>query len=201
MPSCLNHIDVMEGLSKCARCGKTFCGDCVVELKGGFFCAGCKAEQVKDIQSGVDGAHLPLAGIGARFAAQVVDGLVMVVVWVPIAIATGLFSFVGETRPDVLQRKMQILTFLITGVFFLYEGIMLQIRGQTLGKMALKIKVVTPEGNALAPWQAWVRPLVRAGIALIQYLAIVDYIPSFFTKGKTCIHDLAARTRVVKLQA
>ena len=84
MPSCLNHIDVMEGLSKCARCGKTFCGDCVVELKGCFFCGACKSEQVKDIQSGVDATQLPLASVGSRFAAQFIDGIVMRVVTIPL---------------------------------------------------------------------------------------------------------------------
>ena len=199
MPSCLNHIDVMQGLNRCTRCGKTFCGDCLVELKGGFFCAPCKSEQVKDIQSGVDIAELPLAGIGARLAAQFVDGLVLALVWVPIAFASGLFAFTGVTDPVAMQSKIRILSIMVTGIFLVYEGIMLQLRGQTLGKMALKIKVVTADGNDLASWQAWVRPLVRVVIALVPYTAIVDYIPSFFTKGKTCIHDMAARTRVVKL--
>lgn len=200
MPSCLNHLDVMQGLNRCSRCGKTFCGDCLVELKGGFFCAPCKTEQVKDIQSGVDATVLPLAGIGARLAAQIIDGLLLTLVWLPIALAYGLFSFDRNMDPSLMQERMRILSFVIMGAFLIYEGLMLQWRGQTLGKMALRIRVVTPEGNDLVGWQAWVRPLARTAIAFIPYVAILDYIPAFFTKGKTCFHDLAARTRVIRLQ-
>lgn len=201
MPSCMNHADVMEGLNGCSRCGKTFCGDCLVEMKGGFFCAPCKSEQVKDIQSGVDTTQLPLAGVGARLAAQMIDGVVAAVVWVPLAIAFGLFTVQQDANPFAMSNSLNLLTLVVWGVFLLYEGLMLQWRGQTLGKMALRIRVVTPEGNDLSPWQAWVRPVVRTVISFVPFLAIVDYIPALCTKQKTCIHDLAARTRVVKLQA
>jgi len=197
MPSCLNHIDVMQGLNRCTRCGKTFCGDCLVELKGGFFCAPCKSEQVKDIQSGVDATQLPLAGTGARFAAQFIDGIVMRVVTIPL----NFIFTTGAIQPGSTNQAMSMLVVVLLiqfGLWYLYEALMLQWRGQTLGKMALKIKVVTPEGNDIAASQAWIRPLIRI---LMTVTIIVDYIPAFFTKGKTCIHDMVAKTRVVKLQA
>jgi hypothetical protein len=49
---CKNHPEVVDGLVACARCGAMFCRDCVIELKGSPFCATCKEEQVKDVQSG-----------------------------------------------------------------------------------------------------------------------------------------------------
>ena len=197
MPSCMNHAEVMVGLNKCTRCGKTFCGDCLVELKSGFFCAACKSEQVKDIQSGVDATQLPLAGIGARFAAQFIDGIVMRVVTLPLNF---IFTSKAVTpgSQDEAMGLMVMIMLVQLGLMYLYEALMLQWRGQTLGKMALKIKVVTPEGSDIAGSQAWIRPLVR--IVMVVTI-IIDYIPAFFTKQKTCIHDMAARTRVVKLQA
>jgi hypothetical protein len=50
--SCKNHPDVSVGLVACSRCGASFCRDCVIELKGTAYCAACKEEQVKDVQSG-----------------------------------------------------------------------------------------------------------------------------------------------------
>jgi hypothetical protein len=32
---------------------------------------------------------------------------------------------------------------------------------------------------------------------LASCLSIFDYIPAFFTKERTCLHDLVANTRVV----
>jgi hypothetical protein len=32
-----------------------------------------------------------------------------------------------------------------------------------------------------------------------NYLAIIDYLPAAFTKQRTCIHDMIAKTRVVRV--
>jgi uncharacterized RDD family membrane protein YckC len=80
---------------------------------------------------------------------------------------------------------------------------MLQLRGQTLGKMARGLKVVRPDGGDISTGQAWVRPLVRDGIGFLSAFApcasLVNYLWAMFTKEKTCLHDLAAKTRVVKV--
>src|SRR4029078_11847759 len=38
---CQNHPDVSAG-DRCVGCGKDFCGDCLVEVVGKKYCAGCK---------------------------------------------------------------------------------------------------------------------------------------------------------------
>jgi uncharacterized membrane protein len=43
---------VTTALVSCQRCGRRFCSDCVVALRGAFFCLDCKGEQLRDIQSG-----------------------------------------------------------------------------------------------------------------------------------------------------
>ncbi len=75
---------------------------------------------------------------------------------------------------------------------------MISVRGQTLGKMALRIKVVRPDGSPVSAGQAWGRALMRG--VMIHILGLVNYIPAFVTKQKTCIHDLVANTRVVNLE-
>jgi uncharacterized RDD family membrane protein YckC len=70
--------------------------------------------------------------------------------------------------------------------------------GQTFGKMALGIKVVTPEGNEISAKQAWGRAAMRMAIGFVCYL--VDYIPAFFDREKKCLHDMVASTRVVRIQ-
>ena len=71
---------------------------------------------------------------------------------------------------------------------------MLGARGQTLGKMALKVKVVNADGSPLSSGQAWGREIIRG---ILGFLYIVDYLPAFFTQQKTTLHDLVAKTRVV----
>jgi uncharacterized RDD family membrane protein YckC len=81
-------------------------------------------------------------------------------------------------------------------LMLLYEGLMLARRGQTLGKMAVGIKVVTPEGRDIGTGQAWGRAVLRQ--IFWSYLAFINYLPALFTKQKTAIHDLACKTRVVR---
>jgi len=80
------------------------------------------------------------------------------------------------------------------GLTVSYQALMLAARGQTLGKIALRVKVVNADGTDITASQAWGREVSRA---LLGLLCIVDYIPLFFTNEKTAIHDMAAKTRVV----
>ncbi|MBI5369396.1 MAG: RDD family protein [Planctomycetes bacterium] len=194
---CKNHLEVMTGLVSCERCGGTFCRDCVIQLKGLTFCAGCKGEQVRDIQSGADSTELPLASPGRRLGAVMVDGLVVVAPMMGLYFATIFLLGLQFDKSGQLPLLQQILVGLIAGIpGLLYQGLMLQMKGQTLGKMALKIKVVTPEGADITPAQAWTRELTRAFINLLHVFSILNYLP-IFRKERTCIHDMVAKTRVV----
>ena len=69
--------------------------------------------------------------------------------------------------------------------------------GQTVGKMALRLRVVRPDGSRISNGQAWGRAVMRL---VLGCLFIVDYIPYFFTDEKTTLHDMVAGTRVVESQ-
>ena len=187
---CRNHIDVSEGIRRCARCGAPFCSNCLVDISGKPYCATCKTEQILDVRSGVERGVLDLASIGRRFGASFVDGLLM---WIPIAIMIAVVGFASATSARV--NGVWNFWFLVpTLVAVSYQALMLAARGQTLGKMALKVKVVNADGSPITTGQAWGREITRA---VLGFLYIIDYIPAFFTKEKTTLHDLAAKTRVV----
>jgi uncharacterized RDD family membrane protein YckC len=76
-----------------------------------------------------------------------------------------------------------------------YEGFMLQKRGQTLGKMALGLKVVTPDGGEISRGQAWARPALRLVLGTCM---IIDYLAALVTRERTCLHDMIVKTRVVR---
>ncbi len=178
--------------------------DCVVELGGNRYCADCKREQVKDIQSGADTTALDLASIGRRWTALMIDGLIFTVPVVVIVVFLILGSF-GEGSDPGGAPASQSYFQIIVQVFFgaalaIYEGIMLSARGQTLGKMAMKIKVVTPEGNDISAGQAWGRSVLRAFFGLLSWIGFVNYIAALFGKEKKCLHDSIAKTRVINLR-
>lgn len=198
--ACANHPAVNVGLVRCKRCEKSFCRNCVVALRGQYYCARCKADQVRDIQSGTEAGVLELATIGRRFGAQWVDGLVFLAVFLPVYVFLflGAASAASEGAPDLGLGPTVLLTIGGAALIFLYEGLMLSSRGQTLGKMAVGIKVVTPEGQEIGAGQAWARALVRQ--VFFSYFALVNVLPALFTKQRTAVHDLAAKTRVVRFR-
>ncbi len=194
--ACTNHPEVVDRLNPCSRCRKNYCPDCLVELKSGRFCAGCKTEAIKDMQSGVDQTQLPLAHMGRRFVAWLVDFFVMLFIIMPMFAIFGYFSTMDAGVPAGgigLQLGLQALAWVIP---MAYKAIMLQMRGQTLGKMALGIKVVNPDGSDISPGQAWMRAFIELLLASCCY---VTYIVAFFSKDHCALHDMAAKTRVIRV--
>ena len=128
-----------------------------------------------------------------RFGAVFLDGLLVVI---PMYAVIGFVVFLpmsrGEETNPLLINLISIPFALLS---LLYEALMLQYKnGQTLGKMALKVRVVRPDGSPISTGQAWGRVVMRT---VLGCLWIVDYIPAFFTPEKTTLHDMIAGTRVV----
>jgi uncharacterized RDD family membrane protein YckC len=105
----------------------------------------------------------------------------------------------GPANPTAGNAFLIAVSVVVAAMMMVYEGLMLAARGQTLGKMALGIKVVTPEGRDISPGQAWGRSLLRQ--IFFSYLSLVNYLPAAFTKQRTCLHDLIAKTRVIRVRS
>ena len=189
---CRNHVDVSEFVRRCARCGAPFCPDCLVELSGRPYCADCKAEQLLDVRSGVDRSMLQYASILRRFGAVFLDSLLLMV---PMYTLMGFLLFGPAMRGQQPHPLWNLIGVPFAILSLVYEALMLQFKnGQTLGKMALKVRVVRPDGSPISTGQAWGRAVMRT---ILGCLWIVDYIPAFFTPDKTTLHDMVAGTRVV----
>ena len=94
--ACVNHPNVLVGVVRCSRCEMSFCRNCVVALRGRYYCAACKLDQVRDIQSGTEAGRLELASVARRFGAMWIDGLLAALVLVPPMVAiVGLDGMVG----------------------------------------------------------------------------------------------------------
>lgn len=200
---CKNHPSVEEPLVYCVRCGGAFCPNCIVEIGGSPYCAACKSEVLGDLRSGLPARGLDAATIGRRFGALLLDGLI---VNLPLsAIVFGIFFALGTFTPnDPANPVNPLLFFTMEGVLILgtmvvwivYEGLMLAQGGQTVGKKALRIRVVSAEGGPLSRGQAFGRAAMRKVFELVPCLGLVDYLTAF-GEQRTCLHDMVARTRVI----
>src|SRR5258708_31707334 len=147
--NCTIHPDI-EATAPCARCGMSYCGGCLGTRSEERLCANCKGEALRDVMSGMHTTRLPLARIGARYVAYLVDHAML---WV---VSLGVLRFgmlrsrrlllttIGLRTLRNLQLAAQIM---IAILYFLYEALMVARRGQTLGKMLLRVRVVNEEAS------------------------------------------------------
>jgi uncharacterized RDD family membrane protein YckC len=204
---CKNHPLVEEPLVRCARCGEAFCPNCIVEIGGSPYCAVCKGEILGDLRAGRPAAGPELASIGRRFGAIFLDGLILGLplgaVVLGVFASLGLFSGISAGKAPDLGLFWAMEGVLFLGAFVswvLYEGLMLRRSGQTVGKKAMRIRVVSAEGSPLSPGQAFGRAAMRQVLGIVPCLGLVNYLTAF-GEQRTCIHDMVARTRVINWNA
>lgn len=202
---CKNHPFVEDRLTRCSRCAEAFCPDCIVEIGGLPYCLSCKTEAMRDLRSGVPVGVLDMASVGRRFVALFIDGLIVtipiialiVLVLVPFGLLDAEPQAGMEELPPALAIFGNIVVSLMAGAaYILYEGLMLASGGQTVGKKAMKVKVVTAEGRELTSGQAWGRAASRQILGIVPCLGLIDYLVAF-GQERTAIHDMMAKTRVV----
>ncbi len=200
---CKDHPLVEDRLACCSRCTEAFCPDCIVEIGGLPYCLICKAESMRDLHSGVAFRGLDLASFGRRFAAILIDGLLVTLpVLVPAVLVYLLLSLAHaqDRMLEALRRESAFsagwLTLGVGILYFLYEGLMLASGGQTVGKRAMRVKVVTAEGGDITAGQAWSRAVLRQILAIAPGLGLIDYLAAIGLERAT-LHDRVAKTRVV----
>ena len=182
---CRNHVDVSEGVRRCARCGATFCPDCLVDIGGKPYCATCKTEQVLDVRSGVQAGPLDLASLGRRFVGYFIDSIILYFVNLITGFIIG-FTMAAAGAPDNAAIFGALGGILVSVA---YDALFTAARGQTLGKMAMTVKVVSEDGSPVRTGQAWGRAFAK----MIPFSALV----AFFNDERKGIHDMLAHTRVV----
>lgn len=142
-----------------------------------------------------------LASRWARLGASIIDTIIMMVVIIPLMYFTGGFDGIAEgTQPGFIYTLVIGLVGFV--VFFVINYRFLVTNGQTIGKKVLEIKIVDLNGNTPV-FQPQL--LIRYAVYLLpgqipvagQIFSLVNVL-FIFGKEKRCIHDLAAKTRVVK---
>ena len=201
---CIHHPET-NGTVRCSRCLRPFCDDCIVHIGGQALCADCKQERLIDLASGVTAGEVQLASLWRRLGAHIIDSLVF---GLPVSLLFQLTGITGAISTSVAGPHPSMWNLLggafVAGLLQLplgiaYEGLMLSYRrGQTIGKMALSIRVVEADQNQITPRAAWTRAATRYILGAI--ISIFEYLPAYFTKEKTAVHDMTANTRVINAE-
>jgi len=146
-----------------------------------------------------------LAGRGVRLGAYLVDSLILVIVFL-VVVASGFWI----TFDDIIQmgtlpstNALQLMIMFIV-VFMVINGYLLVMRGQTVGKLMLGIRIVDSAtgGKVSAAKVLGLRYIVFFGLQIIPVFGMRELVSLFdavfiFRDDRRCLHDLLAGTKVV----
>lgn len=145
-----------------------------------------------------------LASWGVRAAAWIID-LLLIVVTAAIVFSLGISLF--ESDPDeqrrIIERYAYPIALVITA---LYSPLMMmragERNGQTFGKQAMKIRVVSETGKPVNFGVGVMREVVGRIVPSMLTLGLytpIDYLWPLWDRSRQCLHDKVAKTRVVRV--
>jgi uncharacterized RDD family membrane protein YckC len=187
----------------CAQCGRTFGQSDLVPIAGNWVCGDCKAAFLSRVVAGGPAAasSLHYAGVGIRFGARFIDGLVFIVPFVIVALLLlpNMLRTAAANRAPALNGTF-VLGALVFSLF--YEVLMLRYWGATLGKMACGLKVVRSDGSSL-DWgvsfgRYFMYNVVICAVPFVNWiLLITTAIMAGTDEQKRGLHDRVCDTRVI----
>ena len=165
------------------------------------------------------GGSVELAGRGSRLGAKLIDWVILTVVSVILGAILLADDLMGSLADSMAGREPSLgagyylsLIFLVL-VVAVYDVVLIATRGQTLGKMATRIKVVRADNGELPPWDKsamrWLVPgipylaswiiSVNGLSEILGLLSLLVYVSMTWDKILQGWHDKAAGTLVIKV--
>jgi uncharacterized RDD family membrane protein YckC len=145
--------------------------------------------------------EFPLAGAGSRFLALAIDSFVQIAVLLVLALV-GLLGLWFRSR-GFQSLATWVAAVLILLAFVLYYGYFAAFEalwgGQTPGKRAVGLRVISVTGQPITPFDALLRNLLRI-VDQMPGIYAVGVLSIFFTSRNQRLGDLVAGTVVVQEQ-
>lgn len=179
----------------CSRCGKQ------IEVNAGV-CSSCGAAATDAGDETVPFFGLPpeaFAGFWIRFLAAIMDGIIVQIVLLPVALILGVFvGIAGKTvgMPDLGIKMVGSFAGFGLGLLasWIYEATTTSSSWQaTPAKRLLNIYVTDLEGKRLSMARATGRHFAKYVSAMTL---LIGYIMAGFTQRKQALHDMLAGTLV-----
>ena len=143
-----------------------------------------------------------LAGRWQRLGAAMIDGIIGLIVALPIMYQLGIFDAIMTAKkvPYSVTLISAVFGFV---VFLLIHGYLLKKNGQTVGKKIVGLRISdlqegVPNFGRLITLRYLPISLVSIIPVVGQILPLVDIL-FIFRSDRRCVHDLLAGTKVVKL--
>ncbi len=159
---------------------------------------------VQDYGNVSQGTSGNLATLSQRLIGAIIDALIMLPIAFVMGMILGVILIAVGIGPDNAMYNLLLTVFgavIGMGLFLVLNGYLLATRGQTIGKVVAKTRIVAEDGS-LVPFgplilkryvPVWVVsqiPLIGGVLALLNVLMI-------FRENRKCLHDDIAGTKVI----
>jgi len=195
--------------SICSMCGKSFLQEELISFENRLICAGCKPTFVQQIKENAEISGktiLHYVGFWKRALAFLLDGIILyilsLVVTIPLSLFANYRAVSYSDNPAVMGRSLGVVfavqmlsLFLTLLIRMTYEVVLTYKYEATLGKMALGIKVVRPDGSHITLGQSFGRFFSKIVSAIVLY---IGFIMAAFSDEKCALHDYMCNTRVIR---
>lgn len=148
-------------------------------------------------------AEFVLADRGTRLGAALLDGLIMLAIYLPLVVAA-VMSESARTRGAGDDGTP---VFIVAGFVLMLVGLVVWAwftilyvsrNGQTIAKKILGIKVVRSDGAPISLGRIfWLRNVLNSLIGLVPFYGIVEVL-FIFGESRQCLHDKIADTMVIR---
>ncbi len=167
----------------------------MLPMQGQCLCGACKPTYLMRLREGnLKHAGLPYARFWRRAVAKFLDYGLMALYTNAIAVLLGVIFTnrdVGEMVDLGLTLVLILISVVLQGIYHVW---FIGKYGATLGKMALGIKIVTPDGGKVSYLRAFARYLLEGVSSFALYLG---YIMAAYDDRYRTLHDMFCHTRVV----
>jgi uncharacterized RDD family membrane protein YckC len=184
----------------CSECGRPYSQEDLARFGNVAVCAECKPNYVQRMREGLAAptTGVQYGGFWRRFAAVLVDGILISIFALPIKMALAVFgvnSAFGPDRAGLVAAFFGLSALINSGLFLLYYTYFLSQKGATLGKMLLGLKVVTSAGGPISVGRAIGRYFAQN----LSFLILgIGYLMAAFDDQKRALHDYICDTRVIR---
>jgi len=198
----VNHLDE----NRCAQCGTTtspgakYCESCGALIAPQGMQLPAHGPPAYQAPAYYTGAPTPYQGVSIRFVAILIDyliiGIIAGLVALPFLAAAVAVTTVSENVSTIAWGSVAIAALIGLAIWFLYFTLLEGHYGQTIGKMALNVKVVREsDGMPIDYGEAAVRTVLRFIDGLFDYLIGAIFI--WTSDQKQRLGDRVAHTVVV----
>jgi uncharacterized RDD family membrane protein YckC len=138
-----------------------------------------------------------LASRGSRLAASLIDGMIACALMIPIFVSAAMAD-AGGSNSAPMGGALVFGSGILLMAFVVYQISMLVREGQTIGKKAMKIRIVDYNSGEVPGWGKLLglRYGVNSALGNIPLYSLIDIL-LIFGEERRCIHDYLAGTKVV----